>query len=220
MKFKPTLFFDLSKTEFPEIFDNAENAWEILSEIGAFIKNFRETETSKRFKEIEKNIWVGENVKIAPSASITAPAIICDEAELRHNAFIRGNAIIGKGAVIGNSCEIKNSFIFNEAQIPHFNYVGDSIMGYKSHIGAGVILSNVKSIKGNVFVKNGEEKIDTGLRKFSAIVGDFAEIGCNSVLNPGTIIGKNSVVYPLSSVRGIVPESHIFKNALTIVKKN
>ncbi len=216
--FGADFFFNISETDFSEIFENKLYPWEILPEIGDFIK--KKTNLSELgYKEISEGVFVGKNTTIAPTASIQAPAIIGHNCEIRHCAFIRGNAIVGNNCVIGNSCEIKNSFIFNNVQIPHFNYVGDAVMGYKSHIGAGVICSNVKSIPGSVKADTPEGRIDTKLKKFSAIIGDFVEVGCNSVLNPGTLIGKNSVVYPLSNVRGYIPPDHIFKSKQEVIKK-
>jgi len=216
--YKTETYFDLNRSEFRSIFDNVKYVWDILPEIKNRIKEIM-MNLDERYSEISPGVWVGEGSVIADTATIIAPCVIGCNSEIRHAAFIRGNVIVGNGVVIGNSCEVKNSFIFDKAQVPHFNYVGDSILGYKAHIGAGVILSNVKSIKGSVNVKNGEEVIDTGLRKFSAILGDNSEVGCNSVLNPGTLIGKESVVYPLSSVRGVIPEGHIYKDSMRIVKK-
>ncbi len=203
-------FFDLSKSDFSDIFEGVNYPWEILPKIGEFIESAA-SRLDSTFTEISENVWVGEGTTIADTATVKGPAIIGRNVEIRHGAFIRGKVVIGDNSVIGNSCELKNSFIFNNVQIPHFNYVGDAVMGYKSHVGAGVILSNVRSIPGNVKVRVDDKKMDTGLRKFSAILGEGVEIGCNSVLNPGTLIGKNSVVYPLSSVRGTVPERHIYK---------
>ena len=208
---------DLSKTEFSDIFNNMKYPYEVLKVIGDYIMK-KGPLLGPDYKMIKENVWVGDGTTIADSASITGPSIIGRNCEIRHCAFIRGNALIGDNCVIGNSTEIKNSMYFNNVQTPHFNYVGDSVLGYKSHIGAGVILSNVRSIPGEVKIRIGEAIINTGLRKFSAVLGDHVEVGCNSVLNPGTIVGKNSVVYPLSSVRGVVPESHIFKNDGTVVK--
>ncbi|HNW82730.1 MAG TPA: UDP-N-acetylglucosamine pyrophosphorylase [bacterium] len=211
---------DLSKTEFGDIFNNMKYPYEVLKVIGDYILK-KGPLLGAEYTEIKETVWVGKGTVIADSASITGPAIIGKNCEIRHCAFIRGNAIIGDNCVIGNSTEIKNSMLFNNVQTPHFNYVGDSVLGYRSHIGAGVILSNVRSIPGEVKVRIGEAVINTGLRKFSAVLGDFVEVGCNSVLNPGTIVGKNSVVYPLSSVRGVIPESSIYKNdgSLVPIKK-
>lgn len=206
-----TSLLDLSQTEFADIFDKCEYPFEILKKIGSYILE-KGPELDGRYKLIKENVWVGEFTVIADSASITGPAIIGCNCEIRHNAFIRGNAVIGNNCVIGNSTEVKNSFLFNSVQAPHFNYVGDSVMGYKSHIGAGVILSNVKSVPGNVTIRTADDVIETGLRKFSAVLGDHVEVGCNSVLNPGTIVGKGSVIYPLTSARGFIPENYIVKN--------
>ena len=204
-------FFDLSKTEFADIFDGVENAYDILSHIGDYVLK-KGPQLGPEYKEIKENVWVGEGTEIAESASITGPVIIGKNCEIRHNAFIRGKAVIGNNCVIGNSTEVKNSFLFDNVQAPHFNYVGDAVMGFKSHIGAGVILSNVRSIPGNVNIRINDELVNTGLRKFSAILGDHVEVGCNSVLNPGTIVGRESVIYPLSSARGFIPEKYILKN--------
>ena len=165
-------------------------------------------------KEKGENIWIAKSAKVAPTAYIAGPAIIGKNAEIRHCAFIRGKAIVGEGAVVGNSTELKNVILFNKVQVPHYNYVGDSILGYKSHMGAGSITSNVKSDKKLVIVKNGKEQIETGLKKFGAMLGDEVEVGCGSVLNPGTVVGKHTNIYPLSSIRGVVPEHSIYKNCL------
>ena len=161
-----------------------------------------------------------QTLGLAPTACLNGPLIIDEEAEVRHCAFVRGNAIVGKGAVVGNSTELKNVVLFNKVQVPHYNYVGDSVLGFKSHMGAGSITSNVKSDKTLVVVKNGEEKIETGLKKMGAMLGDHVEVGCNSVLNPGTVIGRNSNVYPTSCVRGVIPAGHIFKRPGDVVKKD
>ena len=163
--------------------------------------------------------WIAKSAKVAPTAYIHGPAIICENAEVRHCAFIRGNAIVGEGAVVGNSTELKNVILFNKVQVPHYNYVGDSILGYKSHMGAGSITSNVKSDKKLIVIKNGKEQIETGIKKIGAMLGDEVEIGCGSILNPGSIIGKNTNIYPLSSVRGVVPKNSIYKKQNEIVEK-
>jgi len=204
-------FFDMTKTDFGDIFDGVENPYDILPLIGDYVLK-KGPELGEGYTQIKENVWVGEGTKIAENASITGPVIIGKNCEIRHNAFIRGKAVIGNNSVIGNSTEVKNSFLFDNVQAPHFNYVGDAVMGFKSHIGAGVILSNVRSIPGNVNIRIDGELINTGLRKFSAILGDHVEVGCNSVLNPGTIVGRESVIYPLSSARGVIPEKHILKN--------
>jgi len=204
-------FFDLRETDFSGIFDNVENPYEILPLINDYILKTG-PQLNEDYKEIKENVWVGKGTTIAESALINGPVIIGKNCEIRHCAFIRGRAVIGNSSVIGNSTEVKNSFLFNCVQAPHFNYVGDAIMGFKSHIGAGVILSNVRSIPGSVNIRVDDKLINTGLKKFSTILGDHVEVGCNSVLNPGTIVGKESVIYPLSSVRGFIPEKHILKN--------
>ena len=211
--------YDLSKTIAADLFQGATYPWEVLPEIGAFIVALGETLDEEKFIRRGENIWVAKSAKIATTASLNGPLIIDEGAEIRHCAFVRGNAIVGKGAVVGNSTELKNVVIFDKVQVPHYNYVGDSILGYKSHMGAGSITSNVKSDKTLVVVKNGEEKIETGLKKFGAMLGDFVEVGCNSVLNPGTVIGPHTNVYPLSSVRGVVNANSIYKNRNEVVAK-
>ena len=171
------------------------------------------------YEEVSPNVWVHKTAAVAPSAYLGAPCIIGADTEVRHCAFIRGSALVGCNCVVGNSVELKNVILFDNVQVPHYNYVGDSILGYKSHMGAGSVTSNVKSDKSLVVVKNGDEKIETGLKKFGAMLGDFVEVGCNSVLNPGTVIGRNSNVYPTSCVRGMVPENSIWKNTGVVVKK-
>lgn len=196
--------------------------WEALDGISDYIKNLGPTLDKEIFEERGENIWVAKSATVAPSACLNGPLIIDEEAEIRHCAFIRGSAIIGKKATVGNSTEIKNDILFNNVEVPHYNYVGDSVLGYKAHMGAGSITSNVKSDKTLVVVKDSydtKEEIETGLKKFGAMLGDFAEIGCNSVLNPGTVIGKNSSVYPTSCVRGVIPANHIFKDKNNVVEK-
>jgi len=196
--------------------------WEALKGISDFIKELGPTLDKAIFEERGENIWVAKSANVAPTACLNGPLIIDEEAEIRHCAFIRGSAIIGKNSVVGNSTEIKNDIIFNNVQVPHYNYVGDSILGYKSHMGAGSITSNVKSDKTLVVVKDcydTKEEIETGLKKFGAMVGDNVEVGCNSVLNPGTVIGKNSNIYPTSCVRGVIPANHIFKDKEHVVSK-
>ena len=209
---------DLTQTEFADIFDGLEYPHEILPLIKEYILK-KGPALGSDYKMIKENVWVGTGTEIAETAFIKGPAIIGRNVEIRQSAFIRGNAVIGDNSVIGNSTEIKNSFLFNKVQTPHFNYVGDSVLGFHAHIGAGVILSNVRSIPGNVKIHCEGGTIETGLRKFSAILGDNAEIGCNSVLNPGTVIGRNSVVYPLSNVRGVIPENSIYKGNGVIAPK-
>ena len=216
---KITNMYDLSKTIAADLFKGATYPWEVLPRIGAFIIALGETLDEEKFVRRGENIWVAKSAKIATTASLNGPLIIDEGAEIRHCAFIRGNAIVGKGTVVGNSTELKNVVIFDGVQVPHYNYVGDSILGHKSHMGAGSITSNVKSDKTLVVVKNGQEKIETGLKKFGAMLGDFVEVGCNSVLNPGTVIGPHTNVYPLSSVRGVVNANSIYKNRNEVVAK-
>ena len=206
-------FLDLSQSISKEIFKNCKFPWEAIPLIKDFVINLGKSLPKDSFEEIKENVWISKNnVKIYTSAHIDGPAIIDDNAEIRHCAFIRGNVIIGKNCVVGNSTELKNVILFNNVQVPHFNYVGDSILGYKSHLGAGAITSNVKSDRSLITVKCEKNKIETNLKKFGAIIGDYAEIGCNAVLNPGTIIGKNSSVYPTTMVRGVIEENSILKN--------
>ncbi len=200
-----------------DIFEGKAYPWEILPLIGEFIVKLGNTLPADKFEKIGENIWVAKSAKVAPTASITGPCIIDENTEVRQCAFIRGNALVGKGCVVGNSTELKNVLIFDNVQVPHYNYVGDSVLGYRSHMGAGSITSNVKSDKTLVTIKLGNEKIETGFKKFGAMLGDFVEVGCSSVLNPGTVIGKNTNIYPLSSVRGFVPENSIFKSQNDIV---
>lgn len=211
--------FDLNNTIAKEYLEKYEYPWEALPEIKNFIKDLINSLDKNEYKEIKENVWVHNSATIAPSAYIDGPTIIGKDSEIRHCAYIRGNAIIGEGVVIGNSCEVKNAIIFNKSQVPHFNYVGDSILGYHAHMGAGSIVSNLKSDGKNITVKDEFEKVETGLRKFGAIIGDNVEIGCNSVLNPGTVIGKNSNVYPLARVRGLVRENSIYKDEDNVVEK-
>lgn len=211
--------FNLDNSIAGKYLEKYEYPWEALPEIKNFIKELISELDRNEYKEINKDVWVHNSAKIAPSALIEGPTIIGEDTEVRHCAYIRGNAIVGKGCVIGNSCEVKNAVIFDKSQVPHFNYVGDSILGYHAHMGAGSIVSNLKSDGKDVIVKAGDEKVETHLRKFGAIVGDNAEIGCNSVLNPGTVVGKNSNVYPLARVRGLIPENSIYKDEDNVVEK-
>ena len=211
--------YNLDETIASKIFEGATYPWEVLPKIEEFIKELGNTLSSEEYEKRGEDIWIAKTATIAPTAYIKGPAIIGKNAEIRHCAFIRGKAIVGEGAVVGNSTELKNVILFNKVQVPHYNYVGDSILGYKAHMGAGSITSNVKSDKKLVVVKNKEENIETGLKKFGAMLGDNVEIGCGSVLNPGTVIGKNTNVYPLSSVRGVVPSNSIYKKQNEIVEK-
>lgn len=211
--------YDLKETIAADLFTEAEYPWEVLPRIHDFILELGKRLPEEIYEKRGEDIWVAKNAKVAPTACLNGPLIIDEEAEVRHCAFVRGNAIVGKGAVVGNSTELKNVVLFNKVQVPHYNYVGDSVLGFKSHMGAGSITSNVKSDKTLVVVKNGEEKIETGLKKMGAMLGDHVEVGCNSVLNPGTVIGRNSNVYPTSCVRGVIPAGHIFKRPGDVVKK-
>lgn len=211
--------YNLKETIAADLLKTAEYPWEVLPKIGAFIMKLGQTLNEEEYEKESDNVWIAKSAKVAPTAYIAGPAIIGKEAEVRHCAFIRGNAIVGEGAVVGNSTELKNVILFNKVQVPHYNYVGDSILGYKSHMGAGSITSNVKSDKKLVVIKSKGEVIETGMKKVGAMLGDEVEVGCGSVLNPGTVIGKNSNIYPLSSVRGVIPEYSIYKKQGEIVMK-
>lgn len=211
--------YTLEETIAVDLFEGAVYPWELLPKISGFILELGEKLPADRFTRVKENVWVANTAKVAPTACINGPAIIDEDAEVRHCAFIRGNAIVGKGAVVGNSTELKNVILFNKVQVPHYNYVGDSILGFKSHMGAGSITSNVKSDKTLVVVRDGKEQIETGMKKFGAMLGDNVEVGCNSVLNPGTVIGRNTNVYPASMVRGCIPEGSIYKKRGEVVEK-
>ena len=212
--------FDFSHTLAAPLLEKHEYPWQVLKEIKDFVIALGKTLNPEKYTQIGENIWAAKSATIFPSAYIAAPCIIGENTEVRHCAFIRGSVLIGDNCVIGNSTEIKNSIVFDNVQIPHYNYVGDSVLGYKSHLGAGALTSNVKSDKTPVTVRNADVKIETGLKKFGAMVGDYCEVGCNSVLCPGTVLGKNCTVYPLSRVRGYVCENSIFKAQDDIVKKH
>lgn len=211
--------YSLEETIAADLFDGVTYPWEVLPKIKDFIVALGESLDSEKFEKRGEDIWVAKSAKIAPTACLNGPLIVDEDAEIRHCAFVRGSAIVGKGAVVGNSTELKNVVLFNKVQVPHYNYVGDSILGYKAHMGAGSITSNVKSDKTLVVIKNRDEKIETGLKKVGAMLGDEVEVGCNSVLNPGTVIGRNSNVYPTSCVRGVVPSNSIYKKNDEIVGK-
>lgn len=214
---KISKMYNLEETIAKDLFEGLTYPWEALPKISEFIVKLGESLDSEIYEKRGENIWVAKSAKVAPTAFLNGPLIIDEEAEIRHCAFVRGNAIVGKGCVVGNSTELKNVVLFNSVQVPHYNYVGDSILGYKSHMGAGSITSNVKSDKTLVVVKNGKEEIKTGLKKFGAMLGDYVEVGCNSVLNPGSVIGSHTNIYPLSMVRGVVPEHSIYKNKNEVV---
>ncbi|MCH5252386.1 MAG: UDP-N-acetylglucosamine pyrophosphorylase [Lachnospiraceae bacterium] len=211
--------FDTKNTIAGDIFAGVTYPYEVLPRIQNFIVSLGETLPSDRYEKRGENIWIAKSATVAPTASIHGPAIIDEEAEIRHCAFIRGNAIVGKHAVVGNSTELKNVILFDYVQVPHYNYVGDSILGYKSHMGAGSITSNVKSDKSLVEIRVGEEKVKTNLKKMGAILGDYVEVGCGSILNPGSVIGANTNIYPLSMVRGYVPSDSIYKKQGEVAEK-
>ena len=211
--------YNLKETIAADLFEGAEYPWEVLPKIGAFIKELGSTLSEEEYEKRGETVWVAKSAKVAPTAFLGENVIIGKNAEVRHCAFIRGNAIVGEGAVVGNSTELKNVVLFNKVQVPHYNYVGDSILGFKSHMGAGSITSNVKSDKKLVVVKGEEGQIETGLKKIGAMLGDEVEVGCGSVLNPGTVIGPHTNIYPLSSVRGVVPAGSIYKKAGEVVEK-
>lgn len=211
--------FDLNQSIAKPLLAQYKFPWQALGSIASFIKEIGPQLNQEEFIERGENIWIHKSVNIPATVSMTGPLIICKDAEIRHCAFFRGNVIIGEGAVAGNSCEFKNAIVFNKAQIPHYNYIGDSIIGYKSHLGASALTSNVKSDKKNIILHFEDGEVETGLRKFGAMVGDEVEVGCGSILNPGTIIGRGSNIYPLSSVRIPVGASSIYKNQNEIVVK-
>lgn len=211
--------YNLDETIAKDIFEGVTYPWEVLPKLEEFIINLGKSLSKDEYEQKGENIWIAKSAKVAPTAYIAGPTIIGNNAEVRHCAFIRGKVIVGEGAVVGNSTELKGVILFNKVQVPHYNYVGDSILGYKAHMGAGSITSNVKSDKKLVIVKNGKEQIKTGLKKFGAMVGDEVEVGCGSILNPGTIVGKRTNIYPLSSVRGVISEHSIYKNKNEIVEK-
>lgn len=211
--------YDLNETIAAEIFEGATYPWEVLPKIHDFILKLGATLDAGKFEKRGEDIWVAKSASIAPTACLNGPLIVDEDAEIRHCAFVRGNAIVGKGAVVGNSTELKNVILFNKVQVPHYNYVGDSVLGFKAHMGAGSITSNVKSDKTLVVVKGKDITIETGLKKMGAMLGDNVEVGCNSVLNPGTVIGRESNIYPTSCVRGVVPAKSIYKAQDSIVAK-
>ena len=211
--------YNLKETIAKDLLEKVEYPWEVLGQINDYILELGKQLDLDKYDKIGEDVWIAKTAKVMPTAYIHGPAIIGENAEVRHCAFIRGKVIVGEGAVVGNSTELKNVILFNKVQVPHYNYVGDSILGYKAHMGAGSITSNVKSDKKLVVVKNGDNKIETGIKKFGAMIGDEVEVGCSTVLNPGTVIGKNSNIYPLSSVRGVVPKNSIYKNQNEIVEK-
>ena len=217
--YKTEELFDLSKTIAAPLLESSEWPWEALGGIEAFILATGPALPAEKYDNPSENVWIAKDATVAPSACINGPCLIDSGAEVRHCAFIRGNAVVGKGAVVGNSTELKNVILFDGVQVPHYNYVGDSILGHKAHLGAGAITSNVKSDKTNVVVKSGAQEMPTERKKVGALVGDFVEVGCNSVLNPGSMLGRGVMVYPTSCVRGVIPHDHIYKNEDKIFSK-
>ena len=216
---KTNQLYDLTKTQAGEYLKAFEYPWQALSGLKEYILAVGEGLSKDEYEEIAPKVWVHKSAKISKSAELNAPCIIGENTEVRHCAFIRGSALVGKSCVVGNSTELKNVVLFDGVQVPHYNYVGDSILGYKAHMGAGSITSNVKSDKTNVVIKRGDKRMETGLKKVGAMLGDYVEIGCNSVLNPGTVVGRNSSVYPLSCVRGVIEENSIYKKGGEVIKK-
>lgn len=211
--------YNLNETIAKDIFEGVTYPWEVLPKISAFILELGKTLSENDYEKVGETVWIAKSATVAPTACINGPAIIGKDAEIRHCAFIRGNAIVGEGTVVGNSTELKNVILFNKVQVPHYNYVGDSILGYKSHMGAGSITSNVKSDKTLVTVKTEAGEIETGLKKFGAMLGDEVEVGCGSVLNPGTVVGSHTNIYPLSMVREFVPANSIYKKRGEVIGK-
>ena len=216
---KAKALFNLDETIAKDIFEGVTYPWEVLPKISGFILELGKTLSEDEYDKVADNVWIAKSAKVAPSAFVNGPAIIGKNAEVRHCAFIRGNAIVGEGAVVGNSTELKNVILFNKVQVPHYNYVGDSVLGYKAHMGAGSITSNVKSDKTLTTVKTPNGAIETGLKKFGAMIGDYVEVGCGSILNPGTVVGRNTNIYPLSMVREFIPENSIYKKQGEIAEK-
>lgn len=214
-----TNLYTLEETIAKELLESVTYPWEALSMIEEFILKLGASLPADLYEKRDENIWIAKSAKVAPTACLNGPLIVDEEAEIRHCAFIRGSAIVGKKAVVGNSTELKNVILFNQVQVPHYNYVGDSILGFKAHMGAGSITSNIKSDRTLVAIKIGEEEIETGRKKIGAMLGDLVEVGCNSVLNPGTVVGKRTNIYPVSMVRGYLPPDSIYKKQGEIAQK-
>ncbi len=217
--YRTSELLNINKTMAKPLFEDTEYPWQVLDMIGEFLRTVGPTLDPEEYRKIGDDVWAAVDAEIFPSAYIAGPCIIGHNTQIRHCAFIRGNVLIGDDCVVGNSVEVKNAIIFDNVQIPHYNYVGDSVLGYHAHMGAGSITSNVKSDRTSVSVKDGAELINTGRKKFGAILGDYVEVGCNSVLNPGCIIGRNSTIYPVSSVRGTVPADSIYKEKLNVIRR-
>lgn len=211
--------YDLNETIARDLFDGVTYPWEVLPKIHDFILELGARLAPEEYDKVGEDVWIAKSATVFPSAYIHGPAIIGKNAEVRQCAFIRGNAIVGDGATVGNSTELKNVVLFNKVEVPHYNYVGDSVLGFRAHLGAGAITSNIKADRKNVVVKDGDRHYETGLRKMGAMLGDHVEVGCNSVLNPGTVVGPETNIYPLSCVRGVIPAHSIYKNAGEIVGK-
>lgn len=218
-KINITDLYDLNETIAADYLKEFSYPWEALAGISDFIIKLGNTLSAEEYNKSGDNIWIHKEAKVAPTASLNGPLIVCRDAEIRHCAFVRGSAIVGEGAVVGNSTELKNVILFNKVQVPHYNYVGDSILGFKAHMGAGSITSNVKSDKLNVVIKGDGAEIETNRKKVGAMLGDNVEVGCNSVLNPGTVLGRSVSVYPCSCVRGVIPENSIYKNKTEIMQR-
>ena len=217
---KTAELFDLEHSLAAPLLSKFEYPWEALEEIKDFTLSLGKTLPTDEYDNPAEGVWIAKSATVAPTATVNGPCIIGKNTEARPGAYIRGSVIVGEGGVVGNSCELKNAILFDCVQVPHFNYIGDSILGYRSHTGAGAITSNVKSDKSLVCVMTDSGRVATGLKKFGAMLGDYVEVGCNSVMNPGTVIGRNTNIYPLSSVRGTVPPNSIYKGEATIVTKN
>lgn len=219
-KLKNKNLFNLDETIAKDIFNDVDFPWEVLPLIKEFILVLGASLSPEEYDQPEENVWIAKSAKVYPTATILPPTIIGPKTEVRPGAFIRGNAIVGENCVVGNSTELKNVILFNNVQVPHYNYVGDSILGFKSHMGAGSITSNVKSDKTKVTIRYEGDVIETGLKKMGAILGNFVEVGCGTVMNPGTIIGSNTNIYPLSMTRGYIPKGSIYKKQGEVVQKD
>lgn len=217
--FAPSDLFDLSKTDHAALFEGCETAWDALRRLGDYVMSVARSELRNSCEGVAwigDNVFIGEGTVVEDGAMIHGPAVIGRNCRIRHNAYIRGNTLVGDDCVVGNACELKNAVLFNACQVPHFNYVGDSILGHRAHLGAGVKISNLKIVEGTVFVEHEGRRVDSGLRKFGALIGDHAQVGCNAVLNPGTILGRHAMVYPIVNWRGVLPARHVAKNRAAV----